>query len=232
MSPARFIAVTVLVLQVLTLFVQFATTALMFVFRNRNVGFRAASRTLATGERIKAVGRNNNKQTWLSRSFLRGVRPRLLRFALAPSSVAVALITSLFVRRVFHISHPLAWFLAAILATVWYGGLGPGLIALILSMLAVAYFILPPLHSFSIAPSEVWYLFGFVFWCLLSIWFSSKRRGAEEALKRIATAWRRRWEGTAELLEKNAQLQHEISDLRERLRKLEDALRQSGSLSA
>jgi hypothetical protein len=45
-------------------------------------------------------------------------------------------------------------------------------------------------------------------------------------------AWKRRWEGTAELIEKNTQLQHEVTELRERIGKLEEAVRQSGSLQA
>ncbi len=41
-------------------------------------------------------------------------------------------------------------FLAAIAVTVWYAGTGPGIVAILLSGLAVSYFFTPPLYSFEI----------------------------------------------------------------------------------
>src|SRR5947209_8188245 len=42
---------------------------------------------------------------------------------------------------------PFALFFAAVAFTTWYGGLGPGLAALVLSALAGLFFLLPPLVS-------------------------------------------------------------------------------------
>jgi K+-sensing histidine kinase KdpD len=231
--PPGFITTAVLVLQALTLVVQFVMTAVVVIFHNKKTASRAESETPALREGTEELGQRNNKKRRVPRPSIGEIPFLPLRYLLAPLSVAVALITSLLVRRSLHISHPLAWFLAAVVISVWYGGRGPGLVAMTLSVLAIVYFILPSLHSLVAGPSdEVWYLVGFVFWSLLISWFSSKRRGAEQALRQVAIAWQKRWQGTAELIEKNAQLQREITELRERIGKLEQAIRQRGSLSA
>ena len=232
LGPAGFISTAVLVLQALTLVVQIAMTAILLIFRNQTTGSRAESETLRLRQRTNELGWSESKKSGVPRAFVGGISSRPLKYALAPISVAIALITSLLVRRIFHISHPLAWFLAAVVVSVWYGGPGPGLVAMTLSVLAIAYFVLPPLYSFAVTPSEVWYVVGFVLWGLLSIWFSSKRRGAEQVLHQVAMAWKQRWQGTAELIVKNAQLQHEVTELRQRIGKLEEAVRQNGSFRA
>lgn len=159
-----------------------------------------------------------------------------MSYSLAPASVAAALIISLLVRRHFHLQYPLAWFfLAAVVVSVWYGGTGPGLVAVILSTLVIDYFFFPPLYSWAMNPAEVRYLILFFVGSLLTIWFSSRRRGAEEALKQAGDEWRRRWQSAAklldgkiqlqrevaELIDRNAQLQREVTELRERIKQLE-----------
>lgn len=44
-------------------------------------------------------------------------------------------------------------FYAAIAITAWFGGARPGLIAMLLSILSISYFFLPPINSFAIADS-------------------------------------------------------------------------------
>jgi hypothetical protein len=43
-------------------------------------------------------------------------------------------------------------FLCMILLAAWLGGAGPGLLATALSILALDYYFIPPLHSFTVAP--------------------------------------------------------------------------------
>lgn len=230
LGATGFVSTVLLILQALTLAVQLIMTATLIVFRNQNTGRRAEMEPLGLRERTKELKRSDKMKGRVPRSSVSRIPPRSLRYALALLSVAVALITSLLVRRALHISHPLAWFLAAVVISVWYGGLGPGLVAITLSALAIGYFILPSRRSLPATPSEIWYLVGFVLWASLITWFSSKRRGAEEALKQVGIAWKRRWQGTAELIEKNAQLQHQVIELRERIVKLEEAARQNDSI--
>jgi K+-sensing histidine kinase KdpD len=169
-----------------------------------------------------------------------------LGYSLAPFSVAAALIICLLVRRDFHLQYPLAWFfLAAVVVSVWYGGTGPGLVAVIVSTLVIDYFFFPPRYSWAMNPAEARYLILFFVGSLLTIWFSSKRRGAEKALKEAGDEWRRRWQSAArlldgkiqlqsevtELIDRNARLQREVTELRERIKELEKVVRDANIAS-
>lgn len=76
--------------------------------------------------------------TW--RTFLLSKIPAgVQRYGLAPSSVAAALGISLFLynQKFTGIEFPI--FLVAVAVTVWYAGVGPGILALILASLAFNY---------------------------------------------------------------------------------------------
>ena len=88
--------------------------------------------------------------------------------------------------RPFSYTTPHVYFYPAILIALWFGELGPALLATILSALAVNYFQLLPSHKFSLDPGS---LFRSVFFCLTvstMCWFIDKNRAraelAEEAL--------------------------------------------------
>ncbi len=88
--------------------------------------------------------------------------------------------------RPFSYTTPHVYFYPAILIALWFGELGPALLATILSALAVNYFQLLPSHQFSLDPGS---LFRSVFFCLTvstMCWFIDKNRAraelAEEAL--------------------------------------------------
>src|ERR1043165_3616319 len=75
-------------------------------------------------------------------------RSSLLRYCVAVVAVGVALFITLQVG--FLAEHtPFALFFAAVMFSTWYGGRNPGLAAIALSALASDYFIIPPLHTFS-----------------------------------------------------------------------------------
>lgn len=71
------------------------------------------------------------------------------RYGLAPALLTLALVPALLL-------HPLIpqsteyFFLAAVIATAWLGGLGPGLLAALLAPFVLDYFFLPPLHTLGI----------------------------------------------------------------------------------
>ncbi|MBD3886989.1 PAS domain S-box protein [Phormidium tenue FACHB-886] len=73
----------------------------------------------------------------------------LLSYGVALLSVALALAVSLLLSS-FIQPTPLALFYMAVMLSAWYGGLKPGLVATVLSTLAINYFI-PPYNSLSIA---------------------------------------------------------------------------------
>ena len=88
--------------------------------------------------------------------------------------------------RPFSYTTPHVYFYPAILIALWFGELGPALVATILSALAVNYFQVLPSHQFSLDPGS---LFRSVFFCLTvgtMCWFIDQNRTraavAEEAL--------------------------------------------------
>ena len=76
-----------------------------------------------------------------------------------------------------------AFFLFAIAITVWYAGIGPAVVALVLSSLAVAYFFTEPLYSLYITPSDVPYFIIYILFGLLITGFSTVRRRVEQELR-------------------------------------------------
>src|SRR4030095_13293414 len=72
-------------------------------------------------------------------TFERGI----FRYGLAVLSVALALGIKLLLQQL-HFGYPLSTsFLAAIAVTFWYGGAGPGILALVLSWAAFGVFVVP-----------------------------------------------------------------------------------------
>jgi PAS domain S-box-containing protein len=104
------------------------------------------------------------------------------RFGLAVLSVAGALGVGLLLERShFHdVEFPL--FLLAIVVTVWYAGVGPGILAVVLSSLAFDFFFTEPLYSLYVSRSELPYYVVFVLFALLLTWFSAVRRRVERDL--------------------------------------------------
>ncbi len=81
-------------------------------------------------------------------------------------------------------THPfLFFFFAAVMASGWYGGTAPGLLAVLISTLVVDYFFLPPLYSFAINATEVAYLVSFAACALMASWISASKKQSEIDLK-------------------------------------------------
>ena len=53
-------------------------------------------------------------------------------------------------------------FFAAVMASAWFGGTGPGLSAVFASTVAVDYFFVPPVRSFAINATNTTYFASFV----------------------------------------------------------------------
>jgi C4-dicarboxylate-specific signal transduction histidine kinase len=110
-----------------------------------------------------------------------GVRA-VARYALAIVLVTLALLISLAFQN--SIGNPFWFFFsAAVILSTWLGGTGPGWLAVIYSTLAVAYYFMPPLHSFAITPRELPYFVTFVACQIGVTQLISWRRQTEEALQ-------------------------------------------------
>ena len=134
--------------------------------------------------------------------------PTILRYGIAVLSVAIANGFALFLLRQFEAI--LTPFLFAVAATVWYAGAGPGVLAIVLSVLSLNYFFLRPAFSFSpISYADLVYL-TFCIFCALAVgWVSAVRRRTEEELRQA------RDELEAKVLERTANLQRSESYLAE-----------------
>src|SRR5580658_204910 len=75
-------------------------------------------------------------------------------------------------------------FPVAVIASTWYGGRGPGWIAVGLSTLAVLYFFIPPVRSFLVKPRDVPFFLTFVACEVIANWLIALRRETEESLRR------------------------------------------------
>jgi PAS domain S-box-containing protein len=134
--------------------------------------------------------------------------PTVLGYGIAVLSVAIAIALGLFVLRQFEAI--LTPFLFAVAATVWYAGIRPGVLAIVLSVLSLNYFFLRPAFSFSsISSADLVYL-SFCIICALAVgWVSAVRRRAEQDLRQA------RAELEAKVLERTANLQRSESYLAE-----------------
>jgi len=104
------------------------------------------------------------------------------QYGSALSFVAAALLASLVLQPLF--PYPFVFlFFAAVMASGWFGGTLPGLLAVLVSTVTVEYFFFAPFYSFSIKPTEVTYLGAFVVCSLAASWVSASKKKSEEALK-------------------------------------------------
>ncbi|MEA2959588.1 MAG: hypothetical protein QOJ58_5571 [Alphaproteobacteria bacterium] len=134
--------------------------------------------------------------------------PTILRYGVAVLSVAIGIGVGFFLLR--HFEAILTPFLFAVAATVWYAGTGPGVLAIVLSVLSLNYFFLPPFFSFSpISYADLVYL-TFCIFCALAVgWVSAVRRRAEHELRQA------REELEAKVVERTANLQRSEAHLAE-----------------
>ncbi len=150
------------------------------------------------------------------------------RYGMVVPFVAIALLLERLLQHFFPYLFLLLFF-AAVIASAWNGGAGPGLFAVVISILSVDYFFIPPLDSFVInAPAET-YCAAFIVSALLASWVSAITKRGESALREARNQLEIRVdERTAELKTSNAelrdrehQLQVSYDELREREHQLE-----------
>jgi len=107
----------------------------------------------------------------------------LQRYGLAVLSVGVASAAALLLQH-FHFRGaevPLLLFGVAI--TSWYAGPRPAVLAVVLSLMSVAYFFVSPIYSLRVALSELPYFLIFVSFAAFITWFAMIRRRAETELR-------------------------------------------------
>ncbi len=147
----------------------------------------------------------------------------LLRYGVAVTAVLVALLlTRVLASYVESFRTPL--FFCAIMLSTWFGGFMPGMVATLLSVLALNYYSVPPLYSWSFDLRHVPLFVIFSVSALLISWVIAQQQRAERTVRRVRDELEMTvQERTAALRRINAALQAEIA---ERAR-AEEALRAS-----
>jgi PAS domain S-box-containing protein len=124
------------------------------------------------------------------------------RYGLAILSVGVALAVGLLIGSDFDVRGAL--FLTAVALTAWFGGMIPGVAALLLSLLSLGYFFQPQVPYVGLAGIRVSYrvlsLSAFASLALIVCWLSASRRRAEEALRENQQRWRSLTEALPQLV--------------------------------
>ena len=109
--------------------------------------------------------------------------PGIWGYGIAVLSVAAALIISQL--PAVHLQDaPVSLFLCAVILSAWFGGIGTGLLAMALAVLAFDYYFLPPIHSLSAKPDEIPRLLVFMVSALFVGLLGVAQRSATESLRR------------------------------------------------
>jgi len=123
-----------------------------------------------------------NPQTQVRRPAATRTSALLARYGLATLLFAAGLGLTHLLQPI--VTYPFLYpLLFAVMASAWFGGTGPGLFAVFLSLLAVSYWFIPPPDSFAMKLEDVPYFAAFAASGLLASWLSSDRRRIERKLK-------------------------------------------------
>ena len=160
--------------------------------------------------------------------------PVSLRWALAVASVAVAaaLTTGPGGERLFpeapeRFVHGVTLLYSAAVLSAWLAGMGPGLLAALLAVVVVDWFITPPLYSITLDFDFGLRIAVFALSALLVGWLSERRRRTEDALRLSRDELEVRVQArTADLSRSNTRLEAEIGA---RVR-VEETLREQAAL--
>lgn len=160
-----------------------------------------ATESLGRGVLVEERLDPTRARRWLVRGI---IRP----YGTAALIVAAAFVATMLIRGFF--PYPFLFlFFAAVMASAWFGGTGPGLFAVLLSTLVVDYFFVPPYDSFAVNTTDGTFFVAFIFCALVASSVSASKKRSEEALREARDEMGLRVsERTAELQASNAQLRH------------------------
>jgi signal transduction histidine kinase len=107
----------------------------------------------------------------------------ILRYGFSVVSVAIALGVAFALQHYQFRDVELPVLTVAIAFTTWYAGVGPSVLAVLLSSACFDYFFTEPLYSLNISTGDLPYFFIFVAWAAIVASFSAVRRRIEDSLR-------------------------------------------------
>jgi C4-dicarboxylate-specific signal transduction histidine kinase len=132
-------------------------------------------------------------------------------YVVAAISVGIAAFITLKLGSV--IKHTSTLFFCSVMLSSWYGGLWPGVLSALLSVIALDYYFIPPLYALGISLEEAPDMIVFVATALFIGWLSGEQKRAKESLRGARDELEAKvQERTAELKRANEQLQSEIAE--------------------
>src|SRR6266436_5579496 len=148
---------------------------------------------------------------------LRRLAPPVWRYGLSILSVAISTAATTPLES-FGVRTSL--FFPAILLSTWFGGTGPGLLAVLLSILSINFFFTEPFFAFEFSARDIPTTIAFLFSALVISSWSTARKRSETRLRESESELRKARnqleakveERTAKLLRSNEELQKEIAE--------------------
>jgi transcriptional regulator with GAF, ATPase, and Fis domain len=131
-----------------------------------------------TSKRRQAVRMKTTRALWWSNP------PAVLRYAVAFVSVASAVILARGLEYFWRSPPYVSLFLLAIMFSAWFGGIRPALLAVTLSLLAFAYYHLPPGHTILVTLSSLPRLIILAVASVMAALLVAAQRSATESLRR------------------------------------------------
>jgi PAS domain S-box-containing protein len=127
----------------------------------------------------------SNPPLWPSKS------SAISRYGIAVLSVVIAIVVAGLLTIFLHTEPIASSMIAAVMFAAWFGGFGPGLLAIALAVLAIHYYVAPPINSFalksnlfSLGIAELPRLILFSIAALFVTFLSSAQRAAAKSLQR------------------------------------------------
>jgi len=145
--------------------------------------------------------------------------PAIVRYGVAVLSVIAAVVILLLMDTDLQAAAHVSLFLCAVIFSTWFGGIRPGLLAILLSILAFAY-VLPPSHSLAV---EISHLPRLLLFSLLAFFVASLTAAQQSNAESLRHARDVLHETVQELKRTNVALQAENAERK----RSEDALRRS-----
>jgi PAS domain S-box-containing protein len=163
---------------------------------------------------------------------MRGIRQNLARYALGIIAGAAALLLRRALDPLLGAENPYHTAWAAVVLSVWYGGVGPAIVTIAITLTGIWYWFLPPYGSFTLASkTEVFGMLGFLAFSALIVFLGettkrsvARREEIEEELRKTHEKLETRVRERAAAFEKNARaLQQKTAELVEKAAMLDMA---------